>query len=88
MPVSRRQFLASGISIIGVSSLYMNPFAKPDVIITPKYKPIYADEIDMSELPLHDKPFHCSAYPYEVPEFNDEFATSYEYLHDPEIECW
>ena len=47
---------------------------------------IYADEIDKSELPLHDKPNHCSGYPYDLPELDDKFATSDAYLHDPEIE--
>ena len=43
---------------------------------------IYADEIDMSELPFHHHPDHCSGYPYDIPEFDDEFALSGSYLHD------
>ena len=77
--------MVSSITIAGASSVGISPISS---LMKPEKRMsfIYADEIDKSELLLHDKPDHCSGYPYSLPEFDDEYATSDEYLHDPEIE--
>ena len=88
MSITRRQFLASGITIVGTSHIILSPFSEASMFNRSGKNFIYADELDWNELPLHDKPFHCSGYPYEIPELDDYFAMSDSYLHDPEIENW
>jgi len=88
MSITRRKFLASGITIVGTSTVMLKA---PLGIGSSLYGNsggnfIYADEIDMNELPFHHYPDYCSGYPYDIPEFDDEFALSDKYLHDPEIE--
>lgn len=78
--------MKSSLTIAGIAAVNLTPFADKNINKKLKWIPIYADEMDKSDLPLHDKPNHCSAYPYDILELDDDFVTSYEYLHEPEIE--